>query len=313
MKISAFTFVKNAVKFDYPVVESIQSILPLVDEYVVCLGDSDDKTNALVGSINSDKIKKIYSVWDKTLKQGGRVLAIETDKAMDATADDADWLFYLQADEVVHEKYLPVIKMAMEKYKNDEQVEGLLFRYLHFYGSYKYTGNGPKWYSKEIRIIKNNKNIRAYRDAQGFRMLGRKLKVKQVDAYIYHYGWVRNPLTMNQKLKDFSQHWDDEKKYNRRKKEIEAKEPVFDYSNIDSLALFEDTHPSVMQERVNSEDWNFNYDIKKKKFKSLKHRLVYLIQHRFGWRPFEYSNYKKDISLVNFRQASKKKIIKQHK
>jgi hypothetical protein len=292
MKISAFTFVKNAMKYDYPVVESIRSILPLADEYIVCLGDSEDGTNELVTSIGSGKIKTIHSVWDKTLREGGRVLAVETDKAMDATAGNANWLFYLQADEVVHEKYLPVIKEAMEKYNDDEKVEGLLFRYLHFYGSYKYTGNGPKWYSREIRVIKNNKNIRAYRDAQGFRIHGRKLRVKEIDAYVYHYGWVRNPLRMQEKWKDFNRHWDDEEAHNRWRKEVEAKGSEFDYSEIDSLTSFEESHPLVMQERINKEDWEFNHDIKKKRFKNFRHRLIYIIQQRFGWRPFEYSNYK---------------------
>lgn len=292
MKISGFTFVKNAVKYDYPVVASIRSLLPLVDEMVVSLGDSDDNTNDLIGSIGSDKLKIIHSVWDKSLREGGRVLAVETDKAMDAVAADADWLFYIQADEVIHEKYLPVVKAAMEKYKDDERVEGLLFRYLHFYGSYKYVGDGRKWYSREIRVIRNNKNIRSYRDAQGFRINGRKLNVKTVDAYIYHYGWVRNPVFMQSKFKDFGQHWQDEAKH-QEWQQHQSKLVKFDYSQIDTLAVFEGTHPEVMQSRVSAEDWSFEYDIRKKNFKNFKHRFLYWLQQNFGIRPFEYRNYHK--------------------
>ncbi|HMU72790.1 MAG TPA: glycosyltransferase family 2 protein, partial [Ferruginibacter sp.] len=113
MKVSGFTFVRNAVKYGYPVVESISSLLPIVDEMVVCLGDSEDETNALIGSIGSEKIRTIHSVWDSSLREGGKVLAVETNKAMDATAADSDWLFYIQADEVLHEKYYPVILEAM--------------------------------------------------------------------------------------------------------------------------------------------------------------------------------------------------------
>jgi hypothetical protein len=154
---------------------------------------------------------------------------------MDATNKNSDWLFYLQADEVVHEKDLPLLSEAMKKYKTMKRVEGLLFSYLHFYGSYKYVGDGRKWYSKEIRVIKNNKQIRAYRDAQGFRINGRKLNVKQIEAGIYHYGWVRNPLFMQNKLKDFVQYWKDEQSYNRWRQEELASKKEFDYSNIDSL------------------------------------------------------------------------------
>ena len=110
MKISGFTFVKNAVKYGYPLSESVRSILPLVDEMVICAGDSEDSTNKVIGSIGSDKIKIVFSTWDSTLKKGGEVLAAETNKAMDAASPDADWLFYIQADEVLHEKYFQVFK-----------------------------------------------------------------------------------------------------------------------------------------------------------------------------------------------------------
>lgn len=294
MKISGFTFVKNAVKYGYPVVESIQSILPIVDEMVVCLGNSEDNTNKLIESIKSDKIKIIHSVWDDSLREGGKVLAAETDKAKGATATDSDWLFYIQADEVVHENDHAAILNAMKNNLDDKRVEGLLFNYHHFYGSYKYLGDGRKWYSKEIRVIRNNKKIKSYRDAQGFRWDdGRKLKVKKVNAFIYHYGWVRNPITMQQKYKDFGKYWGDEETHNKWVKEIEKKSDTFDYSNIDSVTVFNGTHPSVMKDLVATEDWNFEMDIKKKNFKSFKHKLLYFLWQQFGWRPFEYSNYKK--------------------
>ncbi|UEG48767.1 glycosyltransferase family 2 protein [Ferruginibacter lapsinanis] len=293
MKVSGFTFVKNAIKYGYPVVESITSILPVVDEMIVVLGDSEDDTNNLIATIGSDKIKIIHSVWDDRLREGGKVLAAETDKAIAATASNSDWLFYIQADEVVHEKYYGTITTAMNQYKDDAKVEGLLFNYHHFYGSYKYIGDGRRWYSKEIRIIRNNKKIKSYLDAQGFRWEdNRKLQVKLIDAYIYHYGWVRNPVTMNKKTEDFGKLWAGEAG-NTVKTDTERKEVQFDYSKIDSVRLFKETHPAVMRELVAKENWNFDIDVKNKNFKNLKHRILYFIQEAFGWRPFEYSNYKK--------------------
>jgi Glycosyl transferase family 2 len=293
MKVSGFTFVKNAIKYGYPVVESITSILPMVDEMVVCLGDSEDDTNNLIASIGSDKIKIIHSVWDDSLREGGKVLAVETDKAIAATAKDSDWLFYIQADEVVHEQYYSNIVAAMQEYKDDKRVEGFLFNYHHFYGSYKYIGDGRSWYSKEIRIIRNNKRIKSYRDAQGFRWDdNRKLNVKLIDAYIYHYGWVRNPLTMHQKTEGFGKLWAGDE--GRKTNGATAKRAVqFDYSNIDSVTLFKGTHPAVMKELVTKQDWNFDIDISKKNFKNTKHRLLYFLWQKFELRPFEYSNYNK--------------------
>ena len=294
MKVSGFTFVKNASKYGYPVVESITSILPIVDEMIVCLGDSEDATNALIGSIESGKIKLVHSVWDNKLKEGGKVLAVETDKAMDATATDADWLFYIQADEVVHEQYHETIVNAMRRYLDDKNVEGLLFNYHHFYGSYKYIGDGRRWYSKEIRVIRNNKDIRSYRDAQGFRWKDdRKLNVKLIDAYIYHYGWVRNPVTMQKKYADFGKLWNADASYEKWAEEEKKRSGGYDYSDIDSLTFFPGTHPAVMKDLVEKEDWELNINVKRKKFKNTKHRILYFIWRNFGWRPFEYSNYKR--------------------
>jgi len=293
MKISGFTFVKNAVKYGYPVVESITSILPLVDEMIVCLGDSDDETNALIGSIGSDKIRIVHSVWDPTLREGGKVLAEETDKAMDATSSGSNWLFYIQADEVVHEQYLPVIRSAMERYRDDSRVEGLLFNYHHFYGSYQYIGDGRKWYSKEIRVIRNDKNIRSYLDAQGFRWKdGRKLNVKLINAWIYHYGWVKNPLKMYEKFIDFGRNWhDDESQRQWVEKYLKENKAEFNYAQIDTLSEFTGSHPAVMQGLIAKADWKLDIDIRRKNFKDLKHRLLYVLWKRFGIRPFEYRNY----------------------
>ena len=169
MFVSGFTFVRNAIKFDYPIVEAIMSILPVCDEVIVAVGNSDDDTLGLIKSIDSPKIKIIETVWDDTLREGGKVLAVETNKALAAVSKDADWCFYIQGDEVVHEQYLPAIHQAMDDNLHDRKVEGFLFKYLHFYGSYQYVADAQRWYRQEIRIIRNQKKITSYRDAQGFR------------------------------------------------------------------------------------------------------------------------------------------------
>ncbi len=157
MKISGFTIIKNAVINDYPIVEAIRSILPVVDEMIVSIGQSEDNTEELIRSIDSPKIKIHHSVWDMSLRKGGKVLAVETNKAFQLISPDSTWAFYIQGDEVVHEKYHAIIREAALKYKNDQKVEGLLFRYLHFYGTYDYVGDSRKWYDKEIRMIRNDK------------------------------------------------------------------------------------------------------------------------------------------------------------
>ena len=288
MKISGFTIVRNAIKFDYPVVESIRSVLPLCDEMIVAVGKSDDDTLQLIRAIQSPKIKIIETVWDERIRKGGKLLAVETDKAFAAIAPDSDWAFYIQADEVLHEKYIPALKEAMQNWKDDKRVEGLLFHYTHFYGSYDYVADSRKWYRKEIRVIRNDKKISSWLDAISFRKEGSKLNVKPVDAHIYHYGWVKPPAAQQEKQKSFHKMWHDDE---WMKKHI-APSVEFDYSDIDSLARFPGTHPDVMQERIRSKNWKVELDISLKKF-SLKGRLLYLFEKITGWRIGEYRNYRK--------------------
>ena len=210
MKVAGFTFIRNAIKNDYSIVEAIQSILPICDEFVVALGQSEDETLSLIQRIDSPKIKIIETVWDDTLRQGGKTFALETDKAYAAISKDTDWAFYIQGDECVHERYLPVIKQAMFDNLDKQEVEGLLFKYRHFYGSYDYYAASRRWYRNEIRVLKFDKGIESYRDAQGFRKNGRKIRVKPVDAYIYHYGWVKPPKGLKNKVYNFNQFYHDD-------------------------------------------------------------------------------------------------------
>ncbi len=288
MKIAGFTFVRNAIKFDYPIVEAITSILPICDEVVVAVGNSEDGTLALIQSIGSPKIKIIETVWDDSLRKGGQVLAVETDKALAAVSSDADWCFYIQGDEVVHEQYLPVIKKAMQENLDKPSVEGLLFHYTHFYGSYQYVGNAHRWYRREIRVIRNTGKVRSYKDAQGFRTVdNQKLKVKLIDAYIYHYGWVKPPEIQREKMKSSINFWGEGKDVDKIKEVLEN----FDYSEIDSLTLFHGTHPAVMQARIDSVNWMFDYDIREKKL-SFKNQVKMAIENLTGYRIGEYRNYR---------------------
>lgn len=287
MKISGFTIIKNAVINDYPVTESIRSILPVVDEMIVGVGKSDDETESLIRSISSDKIKIVQSEWDPALRQGGKILAVETNKAFQQIATDSDWAFYIQADEVVHEKYHHTIRKAAEHFLHDKRVDGLLFHYLHFYGTYDYVGDSRKWYDKEIRIIRNDKSIEAFKDAQGFRRNAQRLPVKLIDAWIYHYGWVKSPHQMKQKMYQTGKLWHSDEEMNA----FLQSSDIFNYDDFDSLNKFQDTHPAVMQQRIAKKNWDIILDIQQKKF-SLKDRLLYWIEKKTGKRLFDFRNYK---------------------
>ena len=289
MKVSGFTFIRNAVNNDYPVVEAISSILSLCDEFIVAVGNSDDQTEDLIKAINSPKIKIIHTVWDDSLRAGGAVFAAQTDVAFNAIAPDSDWAFYIQGDECVHEDYLPVIKKEMENSVADRRIEGLLFKYLHFYGSYDYYGQSRRWYRREIRILRNEKSIHSYRDAQGFRIGGRKIRVKLIDAYIYHYGWVKPPAGLKNKLLNFNSFYHDDDWIAENLPDSFE----FDYKNADRLIRFTGTHPMVMQQRIAATNWKLDVDLRKlHKQMTFRRRVLQKIEDFTGWRVSEYRNYK---------------------
>jgi hypothetical protein len=262
MKISGFTFVRNATKLAFPFKESILSILPIVDEYVIayCEGDEEDETLALIESISSNKIKIIETTWDPKTYYSNTLYAQLSDIAKEQCS--GDWLFYLQGDEVVHERYHNVIKEACQYYLNNTEVEGLLFDYKHFWGDFDHYFSHHGWYPREIRIIRNLPQIHSWRDAQSFRVYDsfessaefylqkantRKLKVAAIPCEIYHYGWVRDPVKMRTKQNGMISTLDP-----NLAKPVEL---TIDYGPLNQVPKFKGSHPAVMKNRIAAMDW----------------------------------------------------------
>lgn len=313
MKISGFTMGKNVSKLYYPVKESIQSILPICDEFIVVLGDSDadDTTRQQIESIGSDKIKIYDSVWDIEKYSKGSILAQQTDLAKQYCT--GDWLFYIQADEVIHEKYLPAIRQRCEELVDDAEVEGLLFRYVHFWGDYNHYQQYHGWYKNEIRIIRNRAEIHSWRDAQSFRVIpefngidyfskegSRKLKVAKVDAEVFHYGWVRPPSYMKTKIREFVTAYVGKKRIAELEK-LNANHFAFDYGPMNRLAIFKGSHPKLMQPWLDKFNWGDQLQKTGKpnkirqphKHERFKYRLVTFIERYilFGASLGEFKNY----------------------
>ncbi len=288
MKITGVSIIKDAIIYDYPVVESIQSILPICDEVIVAVGKSNDETLELVKKIKDKKIKIIETTWDEENRTGGTILSNETNKALSYVSKDTDWIFYIQADEVIHEKYLEVVRRGMKECKDDDKIDGLLFNYLHFYGSYDYVAVSSGWYQEEIRVVKNNRQVYSYGDAQGFRkQYNKKLNVCAIDAYINHYGWVRAPKSMQKKQIKFNSFWHDDEWLDKNIPKVER----YDYnSSVHKLIRFEETHPQVIQKRIKTINWEFKYDISYSKF-SLKDKVKRFLLKYLGIN-FYYTNYK---------------------
>lgn len=263
MKISGFSMGRNVGKLYYPVKESIMSILPLVDEFVFALGDCDEGDNTLqvLESIDSDKIKIIHTKWDLEKYPRGMEHAHQTDIAKGACS--GDWLFYIQNDELLHEKYHDQIRDLCHKYLDDKEVEGFLFGYKHFWGDYDHYHFSHSWYKNEIRIIRNDKDIHSWESAQSFRRIPdfdgvnyrvqkgtHKLKVIDSGAEIYHYGWVRPPRLMKEKTRMININHMGVEKAN----ELDRKNE-FSYGPLNKLCVFKETHPLVLKEWIAKFNW----------------------------------------------------------
>jgi hypothetical protein len=301
MKISGFTMVRNADMYYFPIKESIESILPIVDEFIVALGNNspNDKTRELIESINSDKVRIIDRTWSEEEFSDGKIFAAETNFALSECV--GDWCFYLQADEVVHEKDLNQIQLHCKNNLDNNKVDGFLFNYNHFFGDYDHYLPFHGWYKNEIRIIRNNKKIYSYKDAQSFRKAeNEKLNVVEIAPSIYHYGWVRPPEVMQSKKKEQdSMHHGIPK----IEEEYKLKANDFDYGPLGKIPIFIGSHPNVMNEFISKLNWKkkLNYSkngtIKRPKLKheKFKYQVLTFFENTFngGKDYFGYSNWNK--------------------
>jgi glycosyltransferase involved in cell wall biosynthesis len=246
-EISGFTILRNGIQYDYPFIESIKSILPIVREMIVAVGKSEDGTLQAVKALGSEKIRIIEAVWDMKNNVKGSEFARQTNAALRECK--YPWAFYLQADEVVHENDLEAIMNTVDKQNNDAGVEALSFRYIHFEACYDYYN--PFRYKRAVRLVHNIPEIVSIKDAAEFgKTNGSKLRISESGARIFHYGWVKSPKVMLEKMKSFEKFWHEngyvENKY--------AGLDEYDFRMLDVAKKFKGDHPHIMQERIKK--WN---------------------------------------------------------
>ena len=274
MKISAFTFIKNGQILGYPFLQSIQSILTIVDEFIINIGESEDDTLMMIQSLASPKIRIIESHWNDSMQDRGYVYGQQ--KMIAQFNCTGDWAFYIEGDEVYHEKDLVQIKKSMEMHLNDSNVEALVFDFYHFYGNSNSYLDSPGWYRSEARIIKNS--LRTYAPDGLFWLVldsnkkGRYPRAKHTGASCYHYGWARSEDQMNLKVSKVQMYWG-------------AKPVKIDYSQMDQSIIkeFKGTHPDIIKKwlpkvsGIYRSDSSYRLNKKQK-----KHRLMIQFEKFFG-------------------------------
>jgi hypothetical protein len=274
MKVSAFTFIRNGQILGYPFLQSIQSILNIVDEFIINIGKSEDDTLSLIKSINNPKIRIIESNWNDSMQDKGYVYGQQ--KMIAQFNCSGDWAFYIEGDEVYHEDDLEKIRKSMELHLNNPDVEALIFDFIHFYGNTNSILNSPGWYRSEARIIRNS--VRSYAPdglfwlVLGSNKKGRYPKAKHTGVSCYHYGWARTEDQMNLKSSKVQKYW--------------GKQHVkIDYSQMDQKIIqeFKGNHPKIIEDWLSNEKRLFEVDPKYiPTNKQKKHQIMLIIEKIFG-------------------------------
>jgi hypothetical protein len=280
MKVSGFTFLRNARKLGYPFIASIRSILPIVDEFVVALGPSEDDTEQQLHALGEPKIRILATQWNERIRSDYSVkgYVYGQQKSIALFNCTGDWAFYLEGDEVIHEDDLPTIRKAMEQRLDDERVEALAFDYLHFYGNANTYAWSPAWYRSEARIIRNT--IPGWGPEGLFFVIlqthkrGRYPRAAHTGARIYHYGWLKTESQMDLKRSHNARFW--------------GKTPrATNYSDIDPQVLmpFTGSHPKVVQSWLPPAEGVFQANPNHRlTSRERRHRLILWLEQRMGWR-----------------------------
>ena len=271
MKVSGFTFLRNGQKLGYPFAESIRSILPIVDEFVIALGPSDDATGEMIEKIADPKIRVIHTHWNERIRNDLKVkgYVYGQQKSIALFNCTGDWAFYLEGDEVVHEDDLPKIQEVMRKHLDNPEVEALYFNYVHFQGNRNTYVWDPGTYRTAPRILRNT--IPAWAPKGLYFIVldtpkkGRYPKAASANARIFHYGYLRSNEQMALKNASVYKYWSN------------TPPPPFDYAEIDpvTLRLFTGTHPKVMADWLPPAEGIFKANPNHKlTFDEFRHRIM---------------------------------------
>ncbi len=268
--ICGFGFGKNLTRLKYPVEAAVLSVLPICDQFVFVVGKSDDDTLDRVRGI-SPKVQVLESTWPD-VKVDGTVLAIEANKALAAArATNCTWGFYIQADEVIHEDDLPLVRKAADHWASHPEVKALLFQYLHFVLDYQTTD--PWMYHKASRLVRLDGASEIFGDACGPGIpnysgpvrngyldkhhLGHHVQWAKdpaagpfsPKARVFHYGWVKSKEDLDAKLGMVEKLWwgtlTEEEKNARKNNKFGSF-----IDRYPALKKFHGTHPAVMRSLI---------------------------------------------------------------
>lgn len=179
MKTSGLLIIRNGVECGYTFQEALLTLDAVCDEIIVCEGYSTDSTFDEIESLKNPKIKIFRDAWERCAD--GSEFARVTNLGLRRCT--GDYIFYLQADELVHENDLPGLREAIAS----GQYNSISFGFVHLrYDFGSQIANDV--YTRAIRVIRNIPEIVSIQD--GFDFGGGITPGLASQWVIYHAGYV---------------------------------------------------------------------------------------------------------------------------
>jgi hypothetical protein len=244
--VSGLAIIRNGVQLDYAFLESIRSALPICDEFIVVVGDSEDDTRERISALDDPRIRLVDSTWSDLVQPRRCLLAQQTNIGLHLCR--GRWCLYMQSAEVLHEDSLPRLRALMEANAEDPKVEALLLERLTFYGDGQHVLRVyPEAFKYVPRVIKPHIGVHSIRDAMsfavfdGWSMRGRYPRALDSGEFLYRYALVHTPEGLA--ARGTAVHHEEGGG---------AQDPDAFYTRVPRawVADYEGSHPAVMEERL---------------------------------------------------------------
>jgi len=162
VKISGILSINNAVYLGYPFIEAVLSVLPIVDEFLINDGGSDDETPIYLKKLQKTFPNKIR-LFNKSFYPSNFWEAVDNSLNFLINKAKGNWLFEVQGDEVWHEKDILKVKETIEK----ASIEGYnsiraVLQWINFQAidPYKY---------RNVRMVRRIKDLKSHWCGDDFR------------------------------------------------------------------------------------------------------------------------------------------------
>ena len=193
-KFSCCTFVKNSFDLDLELELWVRHHCSLFDEVVVADTGSTDGTVELLKKL-ADEIENLKVVHKEIVDNGNNKWYRDCKKlAVDEATHDA--IIFLDADEYIHEAFVPRVYGHIKTWESGTKINGALI-YRQFVGNLFTEAQG--WnYTWQVRIFRKDLPYKISIDGANFVNNG-YLPFDRPQIVVYHFSRVKNKKKLSKK------------------------------------------------------------------------------------------------------------------